>query len=126
MEGRGGAGVTSRSGAHSADGKDCPTGGLAAAARCALPVIQALLDEFPAVLSDTGRLPETSHGVVHHLRTTGPPVASPFRRLDAEKLAAAKAEFAALERDGIMRRSDSPWASPLHMVRKADGSWRCQ
>jgi cleavage and polyadenylation specificity factor subunit 1 len=62
--------------------------------------------------------------VVHHLRTTGPPVSSPFRRLDAEKLAAAKAEFAALERDGIVRRSDSPWASPLHMVRKADGSWR--
>jgi hypothetical protein len=62
--------------------------------------------------------------VTHHLRTNGPPIASPFRRLDAEKLAAAKAEFAELERDGIVRRSDSPWASPLHMVRKADGSWR--
>jgi hypothetical protein len=23
-----------------------------------------------------------------------------------------------------VRRSTSPWASPLHMVRKADGSWR--
>ena len=100
-------------------------GGLAAAAaRSPLPAVQALLDEFPAVMNDTGSLPETSHGVVHHLRTTGPPVASPFRRLDAEKLAAAKAEFAALERDGIVRRSNSPWASPLHMVRKADGSWR--
>ena len=99
-------------------------GGLAAAARCSLPVIQALLDEFPAVLDDSGRLPETTHGVVHHLSTTGPPVASPFRRLDAEKLAAAKAEFAALEQNGIVRRSNSPWASPLHMVRKADGGWR--
>ena len=99
-------------------------GGLAAAAQCPPPAIRALLDEFPAVVGDSGRLPETTHGVVHHLRTTGPPIASPFRRLDAEKLAAAKAEFAALERDGIVRRSDSPWASPLHMVRKADGSWR--
>ena len=51
-------------------------------------------------------------------------MSSPFRRLDAEKLAAAKAEFSALERDGIVRRSTSPWASPLHMVRKSDGSWR--
>ena len=29
-----------------------------------------------------------------------------------------------LEKDGIVRRSDSPWSSPLHMVRKADGTWR--
>ena len=88
------------------------------------PAVQALLEEFSDVFNPPEELPDTSHGVVHHLRTTGPPVASPFRRLDAEKLAAAKAEFAALERDGIVRRSNSPWASPLHMVRKADGSWR--
>jgi hypothetical protein len=70
-------------------------------------------------------LPQTSHRVEHHLETRGPPIASPFRRLDMEKLVAAKAEFAALERDGIIRRSSSPWASPLHMVKKPDGSWRC-
>jgi len=51
-------------------------------------------------------------------------VAPSFQGLNPEKLAAAKAEFAALERDGVMCRSNSPWASPLHMVRKADGSWR--
>ncbi len=44
-------------------------------------------------------LPQTSHGMEHHLETRGPPIASPFRRLDTENLAAAKAEFAALERD---------------------------
>jgi hypothetical protein len=68
-------------------------------------------------------LPQTSHEVEHHLETRG--VASTFRRLDAQKLAAAKAEFAALERDRIIRPSSSPWASPLHMVKKPDGSWRC-
>ena len=47
-----------------------------------------------------------------------------FRRLDGEKLAAAKKEFLQMERDGIVRRSNSPWSSPLHMVRKPDGSWR--
>jgi hypothetical protein len=44
--------------------------------------------------------------------------------LDGEKLVAAKAEFTAMERDGIVQRSSSPWSSPLHMVRKSDGSWR--
>ena len=29
-----------------------------------------------------------------------------------------------MEKLGIVRRSDSPWASPLHVVPKADGSWR--
>jgi len=86
--------------------------------------ISQLLEEFVDVLNPSKKLPATSHGVEHHLQTSGPPLASPFRRLDAEKLAAAKAEFAALEKDGIVRRSNSPWASPLHMVPKADGTWR--
>jgi hypothetical protein len=63
--------------------------------------------------------------VEHHLETRGPPIASSFRRLGAQKLAAAKLEFAALERDRIIRHSSSPWASPLHMVKKPDGTWRC-
>ena len=46
------------------------------------------------------------------------------RRLDPDKLSAAKAEFAKMEEAGIIRRSNSPWSSPLHMVKKPDGSWR--
>jgi hypothetical protein len=86
--------------------------------------IQQLLGDFQDVVNQSQRLPASSHGVEHFLQTTGPPIASPFRRLDAEKLAIAKAEFADLESQGIVRRSSSPWASPLHMVEKADGSWR--
>ena len=41
---------------------------------------------------------------------------------DGEKLAVAKKEFLQMERDGIVQRSNSPWSSPLHMVRKPDGS----
>ena len=86
--------------------------------------VQAVLEEFADVVNTSKVLPSTSHGVEHFLRTTGPPIASPFQRLDAEKLASAKAEFLDLEKQGIVRRSSSPWASPLHMVKKADGSWR--
>ena len=56
--------------------------------------------------------------------TIGRPVTAKFRRLDSAKLAAAKAEFQQLEREGIVRRSDSDWASPLQMIKKSDGSWR--
>jgi hypothetical protein len=36
----------------------------------------------------------------------------------------ASSAFSKLEKQGIIRGSNSCWASPLHMVRKADGSWR--
>jgi hypothetical protein len=78
----------------------------------------------PPVVCPSKILPPVGTDVEHHIKTSGPPIASRFRRLDAEKLAAAKAEFLQLEKDGIVRRSDSPWSSPLHMVRKAEGTWR--
>jgi hypothetical protein len=56
--------------------------------------------------------------------TEGRPVTSKFCRLDAAKLAAVKAEFQKMLDSGVIRRSDSCWASPLHMVRKKDGGWR--
>lgn len=64
------------------------------------------------------------HGTLHHICTRGPPVYSKFRRLAADKLQIAKQAFAEMERMGLCRKSASPWASPLHMVKKQDGSWR--
>jgi hypothetical protein len=76
------------------------------------------------VLNADGRLPASTHGVEHHIVTSGRPVTAKFRRLDSTKLAAAKEEFSKLEAEGIIRRSSSCWASPLHMVKKSDGTWR--
>ena len=76
------------------------------------PSLQAVIKATQDVLNPSTKLPQTHHGVLHHLHTSGQPIASAFRRLDAEKLKAAQAEFAELERTGIVRRSDSPWASP--------------
>jgi transposase InsO family protein len=88
----------------------------------------ALVDQFaksfPAVFGKAAAEVKVKHDVEHFLVTTGPPISSKFRRLDGEKLAAAKEEFSKMEAEGIVRRSTSPWASPLHMVQKPDGSWR--
>jgi len=86
---------------------------------------EALLAKFPDVLNPGKELPPTKHHIQHIIVTEGNPVASRYRRLDPDRLQAAKAEFAALEKQGIIRRSKSHWATPLHMVKKADGSWRC-
>jgi hypothetical protein len=91
------------------------TAGIAAAA--VSPFAQ-LLQEFPAVLCPSGELPPVKHKIEHHIETDGRPVSSKYRRLDPIKLAAAKQEFAALERQRVVRRSNSDWSSPLHMVRR--------
>ena len=82
--------------------------------------------EFPDVVNPSKQLPAAVHDVFYHIKTVGPPLASRFRCLEGDNLQAARAEFDEfdqMEKDGIVRRSTSPWASPLYMVPKKDGSW---
>lgn len=36
-----------------------------------------------------------------------------------------KKEFSKLQKNGVITPSDREWTSPLHIVRKPDGSFRC-
>ncbi|XP_076278431.1 uncharacterized protein LOC143208168 [Lasioglossum baleicum] len=83
-----------------------------------------IIAEFPDVFGASPIAPTKSADVFHHILTTGPPVSERPRRLNPEKLKAAKHEFKALVEAGICRPSSSPWASPIHMVLKKDGTWR--
>ena len=58
------------------------------------------------------------------METKGRPLFAKSQRLDPDKLRTAEKEFRALEKAGIVRRSNSGWSSPLHMVPKPDGSFR--
>lgn len=86
-----------------------------------------LLDKYPALLKPLQpniQLPQDLK--VEHRIDTGNnlPVFCRPRPLTGTKLQAAIEEFKSLQSSGIVRRSNSPWASPLHMVPKADKSWR--
>ena len=83
-----------------------------------------LLADFPDVTTPNFTQPTVKHGVEHFIPTQGPPVHARARRLPPDKLAVAKAEFERMEAMGIIRRSSSSWASPLHMVQKSSGGWR--
>jgi hypothetical protein len=89
-----------------------------------MPAVRSPLAAFPAIVGNGSGTPNPKHGVFHSIETSGRPVFAKPRRLDPEKHRIAEAEFRNLEKAGIVRRSDSPWSSPLHMVPKADGSWR--
>ncbi|BHF80747.1 hypothetical protein SprV_0702387700 [Sparganum proliferum] len=84
-----------------------------------------LLLQPPNIIKPQFRSGEIQHDVVHHIRTSSPPVFARHRRLAPSRLQAAKAEFEHMLQLGIIRPSESPWASPLHMVPKATSDdWR--
>ncbi len=96
---------------------------------CRRPLLHNTVSTVPAGLVPNHRrrrlpFPSQKHKIRPTIETTGRPVFAKARRLDVDKLRKAEAEFRELEAAGIIRCSDSPWSSQLHMVRKKDGSWR--
>ncbi|BHF62781.1 hypothetical protein SprV_0200576700 [Sparganum proliferum] len=84
-----------------------------------------LLLQHPNIIKPQFRSGKIQRDVVHHIRTSGPPVFKRPRRLASSRLQAAKAEFEHMPQLGIIRPSESPWASPLHMVPKTTSDdWR--
>ena len=85
---------------------------------------QQMLRDRPRLTTPVFDAKQPAHRVQLHIPTSGPPVFARARRLSPEKLAVAKKEFKLMEQLGIIRRSTSPWASPLHIVGKKDGGYR--
>lgn len=94
------------------------------------PSIKVIHEPYQSILNQYQNITELNSSKLidtpteHHIITVGPPIHTKARRLAPDKLEAAKKEFDLLTELGICRPSASEWASPLHMVHKADGSWR--
>ena len=84
----------------------------------------SLLGQYPNLLQSQYVPAAVKHDVTHHICTTGQPVNSRPRRLIANRLEIAKREFDHMLQLGIIRPSQSNWATPLHMVPKKSGDWR--
>ncbi|XP_066950710.1 uncharacterized protein [Macrobrachium rosenbergii] len=91
------------------------------------PEICRLLQDYQEAFKDGLQHDLTKpakHSIQHHTETEVPPVHACFRRSAPEKLAYAKQVFREMENAGICQKAPSPWASPLHMVAKPNGTWR--
>ena len=74
-------------------------------------------------MSDDHALGRTSR-VTHKIKTTGPPIQQPLRRLPESLKAVVHKELESMQNKGVVRPSCSPWASPMVLIRKKDGKWR--
>jgi len=84
-----------------------------------------ILAQFPGITILAESKKQRAQQTSHHIKTTaGQPEACRQRRLAPEMYQAARAEFNELLKEGIIRPSKSPWASPLHMVPKGRNAWR--
>ena len=83
-----------------------------------------ILTQFPEITKPDLLVSKTKHDVKHYITTNGKPVYSKARQLDPKRLEIAKQEFNFMLENDIIRPSKSPWASPLHLVTKQDGSLR--
>ncbi|XP_068228163.1 uncharacterized protein [Palaemon carinicauda] len=83
-----------------------------------------LIPETEPTEWEINRRVPAKHGIYHHIETTGPPTHCKFRRLPPQQLQDAKRASLEMKRMEIYKKASSPCASPLHMVKKPDGSWR--
>jgi hypothetical protein len=89
------------------------------------PLPDALLDAFAGVFATpTGLPPQRAHDHRILLKTGAQPVAVRPYRYPAAHKDELERQCAAMIEQGIVRRSDSPFSSPVLLVKKPDGSWR--
>ena len=86
--------------------------------------LNKLLREYKDVFSKEGDPISSTFLVEHEIYTEGPPVRLPFRRQNPLVRAQEQSQVKEMLRDEVIRSSISPWASPVVMVKKKDGSMR--
>ena len=86
-------------------------------------LLAQVLCENADVFSAPGRPLGRTDRVTHRIDTgSSPPIRLPYRRLPLSKKQALEEEVDKMLEEGIITPSESPWASPVVMVTKKDGT----
>ncbi|XP_054746721.1 uncharacterized protein LOC129251348 [Anastrepha obliqua] len=83
-----------------------------------------VIDPLTGASSEGDDFTSERANVTHFIETTRPPVTAKARRSSLDELKIAKKKFNELLELAICRPSKPNYASPLHMVLKANGDWR--
>ena len=95
---------------------------------CLSPLQQQQLNELFKEFSDVFSQGEDNLGntplLEHAIETHGPPLRQPYRRQNPAVRREEMAQVQQMLSSNVIHPSNSPWASPVVMVRKKDGSLR--
>jgi hypothetical protein len=88
-------------------------------------LLNRLLAEFAFVFQEPQGLPpqRTRDHQIHMLSGSAPVAVRPYRYTKAQKDELVR-QCSTMQKQGLIRRSKSPYSSPVLLVRKPDGSWR--
>ena len=86
--------------------------------------LRRVIEEYQDVFSKEGNPISSTSLVEQEIHTTGLPIRLPFRRQNPIVRDIEQQQVKEMLRDEVIRPSTSPWASPVVMVKKKDGSMR--
>ena len=86
--------------------------------------LRDLLQQYQDVFSKKGDPISSTPLIEHEIHTQGPPIRLPSRRQNPLVREQEQDQIQEMLRDGVVRPSASPWASPVVMVKKKDNSMR--
>lgn len=82
--------------------------------------LEDLLQEFGSLFSSGDTKPERTGIIKHAIKTEGPPICQQMRQLPVSVKGVVEQEVQQMLEHDVVRPSNSPWSSPVVLVRKRD------
>ena len=86
--------------------------------------LMRVLNEYSDLFIDEVQLLDGTTKIQHEINTHGGPIRQPSRRQNPKVREEEEKQVKEMLENGIIRPSSSPWASPIVLVKKKDGSLR--